>query len=371
MRFAARAGTTTYPRWAIEAGLRPLDPQGSTFVGALSASRARFTVTHVGEVTTLRAAAPAAAGIQAPVYAWWDPVYRELACGARRIEDSDTACAFLSCGLRDALSVPELIREGPQEAAAHVVPVVTWSAGQVIVQWRRPLTDPEQLSALVAALDAAVVAVREAQLDELDDLALHEDLPTCRPPCEDGAPADGALAAVFVSVAALAGGFVLAAGAGVLGALLVAALVVAVGAAVTIPDRAPGRDMRMPDGSELFADLYAGYHGLRREDPAAFQRSCWPLGVACAPVVVLGGIVPGTTYAGRMLWGTGPGGCAAAAVVVPLAAGMIETVASRVDGVDGASLAGACLVVVAAADPPPAGPELVDEVTRRAAALLA
>jgi len=366
-RSAARRGTAAFPRWAIEAGLRPLDADGLTFAGTLATSGARFSATRANGVTTLRAAALAAAGLQYPVWVWWDPVYGELACGARRIEDSDIACAFMSGALREALSAPMLAAG----AAEHEgVAGVAWFAGQVVVQWPGPVDDPDRLAALIAALDAAVVAVRAAQLDQLIDIDFQADLPCPGYRSEDEAPADGALAAVFVAVAALAGGLVLAAGAGVAGALVVAALVVAIGVAVTVQKGVLVRGGSAREELDLLADLYAGYHGLQREDPAAFQQRFWALGAACAPVGMLRGTVPGTALWGRILWGAGPGDCSAAAVIVPVPDGMVELVADRVEHVDGASMAGGCLLVLAV-DASPVGLDLIDEVTLRAAALLA
>lgn len=369
IRDAARPGRT-FPRWAIDAGLRPVAAPVPTFAGTLPSSCAGFSVCRVGETTTIRAAAPAAAGLAEPVYAWWDPVYAELACGARRVEHSTIAHAFLSDDLRRALSDPLLV---PGTAGAvDQPPLVAWTSGQVIVQWSGPADDPDVLGALVDAADAAVVAVGVARLDRLVDLDLEQGLPCPTHGSEDEAPADGALAAVFVTVAALAGGLVLAAGAGLAGAVLVAALVVAVGVVVTVHDHDhdAAQGARAAGAPGFIADLYAGYHGLLVEDASAFQTRLWALGVACAPAVVLRGVIPGTTLSGRILSGTGPGGCGAAAVAVAIPDEMMMAVARRAERRRGTSIAGGCLLVVVAADVPPGDLELVDEVTRRTAELL-
>lgn len=274
----------TFPRWAIDAGLRFVAGPVPAFAGTLPCSGAGFSLSRVGATTTLRAAAPAAAGLVEPVYAWWDPVYSEMACGARRVEHSDISQAFLSEDLRRALSDPVVV-SGATDAMDG--PVVAWTSGQVVVRWPGPADDPAVLGALMNAADAAVVAVRVARMGRLIDLDLGEDRPDCG-----------------------------------------------------------------------------------HEEPSAFQARFWSLGVPCAPAVVLRGIIPGTTFSGRILWGSGPGGCGAAAVVVAVPDRMMMAVARRAEHAAGASLAGGCLVVVAAVDAPPGGLDLVDAVTCRTAALL-
>jgi hypothetical protein len=375
MALAAHQHTATDPaagsfaRWAIDAGLRPLRSDPRAFSGTLPSSRAPYSVVSTGTRTTLRAAEPDAGGLQSPVHVWWDAVYLELACGARRIEDSDTACAFMSGDVRTALSDPLLLLEDAR-ADEQSVPLVSWACGQVIVEWRRRHCDPETLAALVAALDAAVVAVRVARLNQLIDLDPHGALPEPARSAADEAVVDGALATVFAAVAALVAGFVLAAGAEPVTALVAAALVLAAGAAIGLQEHAGPDVAGRRTEDDLLAHLYAGRYGMRHEDPGAFQRRFWPLGIPCAPAVVLHGPLPGTRVDGRVLCGTGPGGSITAAVTVPLAPEVITAVSDRAVGVLGASVSGGCLVVAVGADPAFAAPELLDDLTATAARLL-
>lgn len=318
-------GARSFPSWAIDAGLRPRRASVCTFTGVLIRSRAPFSVTRVGDVTTLRAAAPAASGLQDAVYAWWDPVYTEMACGAQRIAHSDLACAFMSRRLHAALSDPALAGVGTDGTG----PTLAWLAGQVVVECPGRIEDPRELSALVEVLDAAVVAVEAARLDRLIDLEAPGRM-SCRVDAVADSPADAALAAIFATAGAL----------------------------VAMHDR----------GS--VGPAPAGFHGLRREEPAAFQPRFWALGISCSPTDVFSGVVPGTGLVGRLLWGRGPEGCAAAAAIIAVPSAALATVAARAEDAPGAWMAGGCLVVVAA-DAAAAGPELANDVTGRAAALLA